>query len=208
MATLEKSRCMVASDDAAILGLIRGQGVELTIWERSLLPALEAWLVTLDLSAIGQIRFDLEPTGMRGSIMKNLISAGYPAGASLDLFADDIMMIVKTFVGVTDADLLDFRLEVVTTDACRKFHADYVSVRLITTYAGQATQWIDGMPSPEIEVQQMRAGDVGLFKGRLAVAAPRILHRSPPIADTGERRLLLVLNPERREIYADDVKPR
>jgi hypothetical protein len=41
----------------------------------------------------------------------------------------------------------------------------------------------------------MAIGEVGIFKGRLWAEEPSILHRSPPIAASGERRLLLVLDP-------------
>jgi hypothetical protein len=43
-------------------------------------------------------------------------------------------------------------------------------------------------------VRQLLAGEVALFKGRLLTDSP-IIHRSPPIAGTGQRRLVLVINP-------------
>jgi hypothetical protein len=52
-----------------------------------------------------------------------------------------------------------------------------------------------GPGGAEAPIGQMQPGQVGLFKGRLAVAEPAVLHRSPPIAGTGQRRLLLVLDP-------------
>ena len=47
--------------------------------------------------------------------------------------------------GETGADITGEggALEVVRTDSCRKFHADYVTARLITTYLGEGTQWLD-----------------------------------------------------------------
>jgi hypothetical protein len=53
-------------------------------------------------------------------------------------------------------------------------------------------KWTGGN-EPE-RINTMAAGDVGLFKGRHWTEAPAI-HRSPPIAETGETRLLLVLDP-------------
>ncbi|MFN3864958.1 MAG: DUF1826 domain-containing protein, partial [Erythrobacter sp.] len=46
-------------------------------------------------------------------------------------------------------------------------------------------------------INRMNTFDVGLFKGKLASDRPAI-HRSPPIAATRARRLLLVLNPMQR----------
>jgi hypothetical protein len=99
--------------------------------------------------------------------------------------------------------VVDLRLEIVTGDACHKFHADYVPLRLITSYSGPGSQWISnedaaalaqGVSADQLEVRQILAGEVALFKGRLLTDSP-IIHRSPPIAGTGQRRLVLVINP-------------
>ncbi len=88
---------------------------------------------------------------------------------------------------------MKLRLEVVETDACRRFHADFVTYRLLTTYCGAATQWVRSTQPETIET--LRAGDVAIFNGRVLLEEPTILHRSPPIAGTGETRLLLVIDP-------------
>ena len=95
------------------------------------------------------------------------------------------------------------RLAIVTTDSCRKFHADYVKARLITTYVGTGTQWIEGADVARVakgaepsRINTLNACDVGLFKGKMWTQSPAI-HRSPPIEDSGERRLTLVLDPPR-----------
>jgi hypothetical protein len=83
------------------------------------------------------------------------------------------------------------RLERVTGDACKRWHADYVSVRLICTYRGAATRWIE---QPGDRQRALATGTVGLFKGRVLAGDDAIVHRSPPILGTGEDRLLLVLD--------------
>ena len=85
------------------------------------------------------------------------------------------------------------RLEPVTTDACKQLHADYVTVRLLTTYVGRGTQWSEEAATEAMH--SLACGDIALFKGRLLLDPPTVLHRSPPIAGTGERRLLLVIDP-------------
>ena len=93
------------------------------------------------------------------------------------------------------------RLDVVDTDACRRFHADYVPLRLLCTYVGPGTQWHRCDRADRVE--QLAAGEVAIFKGRDALDPPVLLHRSPPISRTGERRLLLVL--DRVRIRPDHV---
>ncbi|OWK27704.1 DUF1826 domain-containing protein [Sphingomonas mucosissima] len=78
-------------------------------------------------------------------------------------------------------------------DACRRFHADYVTYRMLTTYHGAAIQWVRSEAPPAIE--QMRAGEVAIFKERPMLDEAPILHGSRPIAGTGETRLLSVIDP-------------
>ena len=42
--------------------------------------------------------------------------------------------------------------------------------------------------------RSLAPGAVGLFKGRILAGEQAIVHRSPPIAGTGEARLLLVID--------------
>ncbi|MEO0057370.1 MAG: hypothetical protein RIT17_820, partial [Pseudomonadota bacterium] len=83
--------------------------------------------------------------------------------------------------------------------------ADYVRARLITTYAGEGTDWLDAADAARVaagqeprQINRMATFDVGLFKGKLATDHPAI-HRSPPIAGSGGARLLLVLNPAQKQ---------
>ena len=95
---------------------------------------------------------------------------------------------------------MKLRLEVVETDACRKFHADNVSARLLMPLVGPGTQWVH--TGDDDIVQALQPGEVGLFKGWKWTEAPRILHRSPPVAATGETRLLFALSPVERNDVA------
>ena len=60
------------------------------------------------------------------------------------------------------------RLEVVTTDACRRFHLDRVPARLLCTDRGPGTE--DGLARGDGSVEvvsRMGAGDVCLLRGSL-----------------------------------------
>jgi hypothetical protein len=106
---------------------------------------------------------------------------------------DEIADLARCFARLTGCTALRLRLEVVETDACRKFHVDQLCARLLCTLSGPGTQWIEAGGGSQ--VMQMAAGEVGIFKGRLWAEEPAILHRSPPIAALGDTRLLLVLDP-------------
>ena len=59
----------------------------------------------------------------------------------------------------------ELRLEVVRTDSCRKFHADYVTARLITTYAGEGTDWL-----ADADAARVAAGAATLGPGAAGIA--------------------------------------
>lgn len=90
--------------------------------------------------------------------------------------------------------------EAVTDDKCRKFHADYVHLRFATTYLGPGTEWRPGGAEDRLVVR-LKSGDVLAMKGALFVgddgapigAARAAVHRSPPIAGSGQVRVFLSL---------------
>ena len=97
----------------------------------------------------------------------------------------DIAMLGRRFAAVTGDRTMRFRLEHVADDACRQYHVDSVGLRLLCTYAGPGTEWID----PAGRHCRMPVFHVGIFKGaKFPDSAPRILHRSPPVEHLPERR--------------------
>ena len=94
---------------------------------------------------------------------------------------------------------LRLRLEaVIQTNACRKFHIDAITARLVCTYRGTGTQYgisTDGH-DPD-RVFTVPTGAPILLRGTLWPGRPPsgLLHRSPPIEGTGETRLVLVFDP-------------
>jgi hypothetical protein len=93
---------------------------------------------------------------------------------------------------------------------CPYFHVDKVPARLVTTYHGPATEWVeqDNVNRTALEayqqeavvidrdkVHQVSAGDVLLFKGEKWPdrKVESIVHRSPE-ATLKQRRLLLTLD--------------
>ena len=194
----------------AVLSAIADADCNLAIWQR---PSFADFAPLLE-SDPQDLRFVSDEAAVRGAVLAELRSGGFGGLPALhDALAEDIAALARLYCAAMDLARFELRLEVVRTDSCRKFHADYVTARLITTYAGEGTDWLDeadalrvaaGMP-PE-RINRLAAFDVGLFKGRLATDRPAI-HRSPPIADTGAVRLLLVLNPVSRPFVDSAQSP-
>ena len=97
-----------------------------------------------------------------------------------------------------NVDYIRLRMEVVSTNSCRKFHIDAVKSRLICTYRGLGTQY--GMSMDGIDPKYFKTTPTSspiLLKGTLWIEEnPKmILHRSPPIEGTGETRFVFVIDP-------------
>ncbi len=176
------------------LAAIRLPGVNLTIWQRDGTPVVD------DLDAVDDVAVTLAVDALSVGVPAALHMAGYDDAA----LGRDIVDLATQFAVLMDTTAVAIRLEVIETDACRKFHADHVTARLICSYAGPGTQWIDdrdamalagGADPATLTVRQVATGDVALFKGRGWSEDAPIVHRSPPVAATGKRRLVLVIDP-------------
>ncbi|MGC6400911.1 DUF1826 domain-containing protein [Sphingomonas sp. FW199] len=174
------------------LAAVRHPDIALAIHPRSLPPGLADAVDALDLEGIDDtdLIVDLPISGEAFAVA--LAVSGFPASAAR-MIGDDMARLAQVLADVADCTRLAIRLHVVETDACRKFHADYVTLRLLTTYRGRATEW-HRAETPD-RIDRLRPGDVAIFKGRVLIDPPAVLHRSPPIAGTGELRLLLVIDP-------------
>ena len=200
MATL--SPCLSRCDDQAeVLGAIRDAHCNLAIWQR----AAVADFAPLIASNSRDLRFTCAAKDVPAWLDEGMNQGGYGGDAALrHALIDDAAKLANLYCATLDLAMLELRLEVVRTDSCRKFHADYVTARLITTYVGEGTDWLDedgaarvAAGAAPLRVHRLSTFDVGLFKGKLATDRPAI-HRSPPIGDSGATRLLLVLNPAHR----------
>jgi hypothetical protein len=138
------------------------------------------------------LRADGEPEGLAARL------AELP-----DALVSDIEALANRFADLTGKASLRIRLEGVTTNACKKVHADYTDVRLITTYAGPGTDYAPHGAEDhggDCCLERVPTGAVALFKGRLFGAGhDPCLHRSPPIEGSGEARLVLVIDTPLRE---------
>ena len=110
----------------------------------------------------------------------------------------DITRLSKLFSSLMNVDYIRLRMEVVSTNSCRKFHIDAVKSRLICTYRGQGTQYgksIDGNDPKQFNTTPTSSPI--LLRGTLWTEhnTIMILHRSPPIEGTGETRFVFVIDP-------------
>jgi len=215
----EQALCPVwAGDGPGALSGIRQAGVELALWRRGARAsenqnanasalALCHWLATLPEAQLPLCQLELQPADTLARLQAAFDASGTPRGAMQQALLHDINLLVGHFADIVGCASVRLRLDAITNDACRRWHRDCVPLRLITTYRGPGTEWLQpaqgaaAMAQPDENMagsEQLAPFDVALFKGCgwTGVAHETgIVHRSPRIASLGVTRLVLVLNP-------------
>ena len=114
------------------------------------------------------------------------------------MLIDDVAVLAQLFADVMRSPYLRVRLDVITTNACRKFHIDALTARLVCTYRGTGTQFgFSENGADPTDIETVPTGSPIVLRGTRWPETPSsgLRHRSPPIEGTGETRLVLVLDP-------------
>ena len=197
------SKRVVERPDDAVLARVDENDVALAIWHRPQAAGLAAWLDSLPAERLPEGHF-IGPVACvpaRLAALCDLVElADSPERRAL---IDDIAGLARSFSRRTGSPDVDLRLESIAHDACWRFHRDHVGYRLNATYRGPGTQW----PPLEhaaraLKAQRRYRGPLnefprfaaGLFKGVVRAGTEAIVHRSPPVAGSGQTRLFLCLN--------------
>lgn len=178
------------------------EGVNLCVWRRGVDARLSAWLSWLagaqDLEVIA--RLSGNALDLRGPL------ARLQGEAMFEAWLEDLNFLLRLYADLMGAEAVGVRLNTLSSDMCPRFHVDRVGVRLLCTYAGPATEWLENsqvvrsalgatgeVPRPGARVQTLERFDVALLKGEAwpGNTGNGAVHRSPAIAKDGLRRLLL-----------------
>lgn len=168
------------------------------LWQRDVAADVQAWIDTLDPAQLPCARLILRPDTVPEALDHFCDIAGAGPCPARQWLQDDIAALSTCFSDLMQTAYLRLRLDVVTTNSCSKFHLDAMKARLICTYRGTGTQYgvltDDAVPD---QVFTVPTGSPMILRGSLWPELPAIglRHRSPPIAGTGESRLVLVLDP-------------
>ncbi|AHL36769.1 hypothetical protein CD58_29580 [Pseudomonas brassicacearum] len=199
----------VQGETPRILTQILDDGTNLAVWQREL-PAhihdFSALVLSLDEPLAESLVLELPeedaPPALHG------LAKGFSDLQGYEGFIADVAWLVSAFACLLGARRIGLRLRTLDKAMCPRFHVDHVPVRLITTYAGVGSQWLEEgamdrrcLAQPEAEpcdprvIQQLCSGDVALLKGEKwhGNEGSGLIHRSPEPAP-GERRLILTLD--------------
>ncbi|MEM7067258.1 MAG: DUF1826 domain-containing protein [Pseudomonadota bacterium] len=197
--TIENAAVGVAViDDASNFNQLRKPGVAATIWRRQLPADLQDWFDNLPIEGLPSARVILRVEAVRDAIDAICSNARMPNTFNRRLFVDDVVSLSEHFARLMETNLVRIRLDVVHDDACRKFHIDAVTARLVCTYRGAGTQYGISMDGAEPKrIFSVPTGAPILLRGTKWPEPPTsgLLHRSPPIEGTGAVRFMLVIDP-------------
>lgn len=186
------------SDDHSALATVLRSECSAAIWQRQTPPHVQSWLDALDPEHLPRGRVILPPGVVTDTVDHLCNLSGLPLGNERSWLHKDIVSLATLFSELVQAKFLRLRLDVVSTNACRKFHVDAITARLVCTYRGTGTQYgfVTGDEDPD-RIYTVPTGSPIILRGTLWPADPPsgLLHRSPPIEGTGETRLVLVLDP-------------
>ncbi|MFM7290668.1 MAG: DUF1826 domain-containing protein [Planctomycetia bacterium] len=142
---------------------------------------------------VGEVRFHTSARGAKNKIDRGLdrLELKAPGGPRARL-ADDILGLICGMLAGFDWPRVEVRLDLADVQACPKFHSDNVLVRLVTTYVGPGTEYIETC-CPDV-VHRAAPGSLVFLKGRRhATHRDTIQHRSPALT-RGSRRLSVAID--------------
>lgn len=177
---------------------IHQPGCAAVIWRRHALPSFQNWIHHLAPSQLPKTRMVAQAAAVRTAVAQCCDAAGTPPCHERNLLVDDVAALALCFAKLLRAPQLRVRLDVATAFAGQDFQIDGVRSRLICTYRGTGTQY--GSSRNGAEPQQVFTTPTAapiVLRGALWPETPPsgLLHRSPPMEDPGETRLLLVVDP-------------
>lgn len=172
------------------------EGCNLTCWQRDAAPEIEQYISQLPENRALNIRIIQSLETLPAQLERQL-----PAGEGREALIDDICLLVDMFSCLFEQEEVGLRLALLTGAMCPRFHVDHVPCRLVTTWQGPATQWldskladVDNLDAPA-SWKELSTADVALMKGDgwYNNAGNGFVHRSPAVPE-GQRRLFMSLD--------------
>ncbi|GLS26476.1 DUF1826 domain-containing protein [Marinibactrum halimedae] len=197
---------------AEVLTQVYEDHINLAVWQRTLNPNLDTyaqeWCQKHEAWAIKQI----VPT----EDVEALLSQELPELKHKDEFIADLELLIDMFSCLFEVKEVGLRLTPLRKAMCPKFHVDNIPCRMVSTYGGPGSQWLQetdvnrsllgrgskglsdeesGLYPTSDAIQQLGSQEVALLKGSGWEGNEQsgIVHRSPAL-HSGQCRLLLTLD--------------
>ena len=174
--------------------------LQVCTWQRGLDPAITVYLADLEQ---GDTLQTLETLTAQNAPQLSCLPAG-PGRAAL---IGDLVLLRDIVQDLLGCPAVGLRLARVRHAMCPGWHIDQTGIRLVCTYQGPGTQWLDDQSIERRNLRlgrmeegaflQAAPGEVMLLKGTLWQGNEKFgaVHRSPEVADGASFRTLVTLDP-------------
>ena len=174
--------------------------VQVCVWQRDMDAAVSQYLARLERTGTPQT---IETLSAAGRPRLTCLPAG-PGRAAL---IDDVSLLGEIMCELLGCPAVGLRLARLGHAMCPGWHIDGVGIRLICTYQGPGTEWLDDQGIDRCDLSltrkgedafiQATPGEAVLLKGALWQGNERLgaIHRSPEIAAGAGVRTLVTLDP-------------
>ena len=140
-----------------------------------------------------------------------------PASPGREDFAADIAFLVGIYNDLLGCPAIGLRLEVLNCAMCPRFHVDHTGIRLLCTYRGPGTEWLEDRAADRSKLGPVSAGicdeDSGIILSPTGIhhvepyaiallkgsrwqgnAGRGVVHRSPAVSVDEAPRVMLALD--------------
>ncbi|PVV11534.1 MAG: hypothetical protein B6D77_06735 [gamma proteobacterium symbiont of Ctena orbiculata] len=186
--------------ELADLAEIFDPGVQVCSWQREIDPAIGTYLSALHQAGEKQVIKALSPAAKPK--LESL-----PIGSGRALFMDDLALLGEIVCELLGCSEVGLRLARVGQAMCPGWHLDRVGIRLVCTYQGPGTEWLDNQNVKRHDLHADRMakgaviqavpGEIVLLKGALWQGNDPFgaVHRSPELAPGAPLRTVVTLDP-------------
>ena len=186
------------STDSSKISEIHKQKFNISIWKRELDSVITNSAKHVLLK---NPRLEFSEVVQLKNVEQVLITE-FGSDAEMSPLYDDIKNVVQLFCDLFQLDRVWLRIDAIDSPMCPRFHVDNLKCRLVTTYIGPGTQWLqhhsvnrtklghgnEGKPDEESglfsnkeDIEQLDTGHIALLKGDAwnGNEGFGIVHRSP-----------------------------
>ncbi len=191
-----------------VLQYVMNPDVNLALWQRPVKTEIMRELSTLQAGHLRDVRHRTSLISFDDDICTLLLQQGLDPQGFINLRAD-MHQLAELLGDVSRCREFIFRLVTIDSDECCRFHLDRTPLRLICTYQGPGTEWLTDRQVDRAALARCASNDaitrfgessqfehfwVGILKGDPGNLGQGLVHRSPPIAGSGQIRVLFCLD--------------
>ena len=179
--------------------------LNIVIWEREISQEIKLYTELLSQKEVFEL---VSNYSNLDSLFKKL---PYKNHLGYEFFCEDILFITQLFENILRTKNLKVQISIVDKVQCPKFHVDFVNLRLLCTYTGRGSQYLENnnanrnelglginskVPILSEDILEVPRYAVSILKGELFNnnQGKGVVHKSPMIEENIKRVILKIEN--------------